>query len=184
MLTVEHGFNNSAFTARVVASSGSDVASCVTAAIGAFAGPLHGGAVGRVTSMLDDIGHADHVELWIRRTLGRGERLMGFGHPVYETVDPRAAVLRGLAVRRGGPRVELAQTFERTAVRLLDERGPGRRREANVDFYAGLVLEMAGVPEDLFESTFAVARSIGWTAHVLEQIADNRIFRPLARYVG
>lgn len=109
---------------------------------------------------------------------------MGFGHPVYETVDPRSRTLRELLRRRGGERVELAEAFEEAAVRLLNERKAGRRREANVDFYAGVVLDVAGVPEELYDATFAVARAIGWTAHVLEQAADNRIFRPAAHYVG
>lgn len=184
MLTIEHGFNNSAFTSRVIASSGADLASAVTGAIGAFSGPLHGGAVGRVPSMLDEIGGVERVEEWISETLERGERLMGFGHPVYETVDPRSAALRRFLHRRGGERVKLAEAFERAAVRQINERHAERRREANVDFYAGAVLEVAGVPEELYLSTFAVARVIGWTAHVLEQIADNRIFRPAAHYVG
>jgi citrate synthase len=184
LLAAEHGFNNSAFTARVITSSGADLAAAVSGAIGAFSGPMHGGAVGRVPSVLEEIGDIDNVEPWIRQALDRGERVPGFGHPVYETTDPRSATLRELVALRGGGRVDVAMAFERTAVQLINERKRGRRREANVDFYAGLALGLAGVPEDLFDCTFAVARVVGWTAHVLEQIADNRIFRPAAHYVG
>ena len=181
---VDHGFNNSTFTARVIASSGGDIGSAVTGAIGALEGPLHGGAIARAPTMLDAIGTPDNVEPWMRAALGRGERLMGFGHAVYKTIDPRTTLLREIALRLGGERAELARTVERVGVELLNERKPGRRREANVDFYAGVVLEAAGIPEALFGSNFAVARTIGWTANVLEQIADNRIFRPSAHYVG
>lgn len=184
VLTIDHGFSNSAFTARVIASSGADLAAAVSGAVGAFGGPMHGGAVGRVPTMLDAIGGVDRVEGWIAGALDRGERLMGFGHPVYETTDPRSVSLRRFLASRGGERFELAEAFERAAVRQLNERKVSRRREANVDFYAGIALEIAGVPEDLYTCTFAVARVIGWTSHVLEQVADNKIFRPAAHYVG
>jgi citrate synthase len=183
-LAIEHGFNNSTFAARVVASSGADVGSAFAAAVGSLSGPLHGGAVGRVPSMLDEIGSIDRVESFIEGALDRGERLMGFGHPVYETIDPRSANLRDYVQRFGGSRVELARAFEDTAVRLINERKPGRRREANVDFYAGLALHLAGVPEEMYESTFAIARAIGWSVHIQEQISANRIFRPDAHYAG
>jgi len=184
VLASDHGFCNSTFTARVVASSGADVAAAISAAIGAFSGPLHGGAIGRVPSMLDTIGEPSNAEAFVRETLDRGERLPGFGHPVYKTVDPRARLLRGLAERFGGPRIELAEAVEEAAVRVINERKPGKRRESNVDFYAGVVLEQAGVPEAMFLSTFTAARVVGWTAHIAEQVAANRIFRPAARYVG
>lgn len=184
VLASDHGFCNSTFTARVVASSGADVASAIAAAIGAFSGPLHGGAIGRVPSMLDAIGEPSAAEAFVRDTLDRGERLPGFGHPVYKSVDPRARLLRGLAERFGGERIELAEAVEEAAVRVINERKPGKRRESNVDFYAGVVLEQAGVPEAMFLSTFTAARVVGWTAHIAEQISANRIFRPAARYVG
>lgn len=181
---LDHGFNNSTFAARVIASSGADIGSALVGAIGALEGPLHGGAIARAPTMLDAIGRPHNAKPWVSAALARGERLMGFGHPVYKTLDPRTTLLRELARGRGGDRAELALETERVAVQLLNEIKQDRRREANVDFYAGVVLEQAGIPEELFGCTFAVARTIGWTAHVLEQIRDNRIFRPSARYVG
>jgi citrate synthase len=124
------------------------------------------------------------VESWLRDRLDRGERLMGFGHAVYRTLDPRNTVLRDVAREIGGERVALAEVVEQTGIRLLNERKTDKRREANVELYAGVALDYAGVPEELFASTFPVARMAGWTANLMEQIADNRIFRPAARYVG
>lgn len=184
VIAADHGFCNSTFAERVIVSSGADVGAALAGAVGALSGPLHGGAIDRVPTMLDAIGDASRVEEWIRTRLERGERLMGFGHPVYRTADPRTRVLREVVREIGGERAELADAVERTGIRLLNERKPEKRREANVDFYAGVVLQHAGVCEELFGSTFAVARMAGWTANLLEQIASNRIFRPSARYVG
>jgi citrate synthase len=184
VLAADHGFCNSTFAERVIASSGADVGAALSGAIGALSGPLHGGAIDRVPSMLAAIGNASRVESWMRDRLERGERLMGFGHAVYRTLDPRNTVLREFAKTLGDERVALAEVVERTGVELLNARKTDKRREANIELYAGVVLDYAGVPEELFACTFPVARMAGWTANLLEQIDDNRIFRPAARYVG
>jgi citrate synthase len=190
MLTVEHGFNASTFTGRVVASTGADVAACVVAAVGALSGPLHGGAPSRALDTLDEIGTADRIDPWIRERVLSGGRIMGFGHPVYRTEDPRSRMLRGLARQLAdedagsAALVGLAETVERRVVELLAELKPGRALHANVEFYAGVVMQLAGLPRELFTPTFAVARVIGWTTHVLEQATDSKIIRPSARYVG
>jgi citrate synthase len=184
VLAADHGFCNSTFAERVIASSGADVGAALSGAIGALSGPLHGGAIDRVPSMLEAIGDASRVEGWMRERLDRGERLMGFGHAVYRTLDPRNTVLREVARDIGDDRVALAEVVERTGVHLLNERKTDKRREANIELYAGVVLDYAGVPEELFGCTFPIARMAGWTANLLEQMGENRIFRPAARYVG
>jgi citrate synthase len=182
--TVDHGFNASTFTARVIASTGADLGAAVVGAIGALSGPLHGGAPGRALDMLDAIGSAERAEAYVREAVARGERIMGFGHRVYKTDDPRSVFLRSVAERLGGELVALAEQVERTVVQVLGELKPGRRLYTNVEFYAGLVMDACGVPRELFTPTFAASRTIGWCAHVLEQAADNRLIRPSARYVG
>ncbi len=184
MLTIDHGFNNSTFTSRVIASSGADLGAVVSGALGALSGPFHGGAPARVFDMLDAIGTADNVEPWLRHAIEHGDKLMGFGHRIYKTIDPRSALLHEVARELHSDRVELSELVEKTAVELLAELKPGRELYANVEFYAGVVLEAAGLPREMFTSTFACSRIIGWMANVLEQIADNRIFRPLAHYDG
>jgi citrate synthase len=184
MLTIDHGFNNSTFTSRVVASAGSDFGAIVTAALGALSGPLHGGAPARVFAMLDAIGTPENAEPWLRHTISRGDKLMGFGHRIYKTLDPRSELLHEVARELHSDRVALSELVEKTAVELLAELKPGRELYANVEFYAGVVLEAAGLPREMFTPSFACSRVIGWMANVLEQISDNRIFRPLARYVG
>jgi citrate synthase len=182
--TIDHGFNASTFTARVIASTGADLGAAVVGAIGALSGPLHGGAPSRALQMLDEIGTIDRAEEWLRAAVARGDRLMGFGHRVYKTDDPRSVLLRGVAERLGGERVEFAKQVERTAVEVLAELKPGRRLYTNVEFYAGVVMDTCGVPREMFTPTFASSRMVGWCAHVLEQAADNRLIRPSARYVG
>lgn len=182
--TVDHGFNASTFTARVVTSTGADLGAAVVAAIGALSGPLHGGAPSRALELLDEIGSPDRAEAVVRSKVSEGERIMGFGHRVYTTDDPRSVLLREAAERLGGDRVELATQVERTVVEVLADLKPGRELYANVEFYAGVVMERAGLPPELFTPTFASSRAIGWCANVLEQAADNRIIRPSARYVG
>jgi citrate synthase len=182
--TMDHGLNASTFTARVVTSTGADVAAAVTAAAGALSGPLHGGAPSRALDSLDAIGAVDRAEEWLRDTVSSGGRLMGFGHRIYRTEDPRAALLRDVAEELGGPLVELATEVERIAVRVLAELKPGRDLYTNVELYAGVVMELCGIPREMFTPTFAVSRTIGWCAHILEQAADNRIIRPTSRYVG
>jgi citrate synthase len=184
MLTIDHGFNNSTFTSRVIASSGADLGAVITGAIGALSGPFHGGAPARVFDMLDAIGSPDNAESWLRHAIEHGEKLMGFGHRIYKTIDPRSQLLHEVAQELHSERVGFAEHVEKTAVALLAELKPGRELYANVEFYAGVVLEAAGLPREMFSATFACSRVVGWMANVLEQIQDNRIFRPLARYVG
>ncbi|MGH2684726.1 MAG: citrate synthase [Actinomycetota bacterium] len=184
LLTIDHGFNASTFTARVITSTGADLGSAIIGAIGALSGPLHGGAPSRALDMLDDIGGPENAEEWLRDAVESGKRLMGFGHRVYRTDDPRSVMLRGVAEGLDGQRVEFAKQVEKRAVEVLQELKPGRELYPNVEFYAGIVLDMVGMPRELFTPTFAVSRVIGWCAHVMEQAADNRLIRPSARYVG
>lgn len=184
MTTIDHGFNASTFTARVVCSTGADVAAAVVAGIGALSGPLHGGAPSRALDLLDAIGTEDNARPYLVDAVGRGEKIMGFGHRVYRTDDPRSVFLRGVAERIGAAKADFAKHVERTVVEVLAELKPGRDLYANVEFYAGVVMEHCGLPPELFTPTFASSRVIGWCANLLEQAADNRIIRPSARYVG
>ena len=182
----EHGFNASTFTARVITSTRSDLASAVAGAIGALKGPLHGGAPSEVVSQLHEIGSPERAEAWIRDAVGRGERLMGFGHRVYRAYDPRAAALRTVAEQLAGAATWLATTvaIEDVALRVLAELKPHRIIKTNVEYYAAAVLQGIGLPPHLYPAIFALARHAGWTAHCLEQAADNRLIRPDVRYVG
>ncbi len=182
--TIDHGFNASTFTARVIASTGADVVSAVAGAIGAFSGPLHGGAPDRALASLDEIGTPDRIDEWVRAKVTAGDRIMGFGHAVYRTEDPRSLMLREIALSLGGDLVDFATTVERRIVEVLAELKPGRNLYANVEFYAGVVMELCGLPRSMFTPTFAVSRVIGWTANILEQSTDNKIIRPAARYAG
>ncbi|MEC3919945.1 citrate synthase [Nocardia sp. CDC160] len=182
--TIDHGFNASTFTARVVASTGADIASALIAAIGAFTGPLHGGAPDRALESLDEIGTPDRIDDWVRAKIRNGERIMGFGHAVYRTDDPRSLLLRETAGEFGGARVDFATTVERRVVELLAELKPGRSIYPNVEFYAGVVMELCGIPRPMFTPTFAVSRVVGWTANILEQTESAKIIRPAARYIG
>ncbi|WP_405456720.1 citrate synthase/methylcitrate synthase [Streptomyces sp. NBC_00101] len=182
--TVDHGFNASTFTARVVASTGADMAACLVAAVGALSGPLHGGAPSRALDTLDAIGTPDRIDGWIREQVLSGGRIMGFGHPVYRTEDPRSRMLRGIAEEFGGPLADFAVEVERQVEAILAELKPGRELHTNVEFYAGVVMELCGLPRAMFTPTFCTARVVGWSANVLEQAADSKIIRPAARYVG
>jgi citrate synthase len=184
--TIDHGFNASTFTGRVITSTGTDLGSAVLGALGALSGPLHGGAPSRALDMLRDIGSEENAEQWLRDAVEHGKRLMGFGHRVYKTEDPRNVLLRGVAERLepGSRKVELAKYVEKKAVEVLEELKPGRMLYPNVEFYSGVVMEMIGMPPALFTPTFACSRVIGWTAHILEQAADNRLIRPSASYTG
>ena len=184
MLTIDHGFNASTFTARVITSTGADLGSAVLGAIGALSGPLHGGAPSRALDMLNEIGSRENAEPWLRDAVEKGKRLMGFGHRVYKTDDPRSVRLREVAESLDGERVELAKHIEKKAVEILQELKPGRNLYPNVEFYAGIVMDMINMPTPLFTPTFACSRVIGWTAHILEQAADNRLIRPSAHYRG
>jgi citrate synthase len=184
ILTVDHGFNSSTFTARVIASTGADAAAAVVGALGALSGPLHGGAPSRALDTLDAIGRPDAAELYVRDLLARGERVMGFGHAVYRTDDPRSMMLRDVARRLGGPLADLAVDVERTILRVLAETRPERPLYANVEYYAGVVMDACGIPREMFTPTFAVSRVIGWCANITEQAEERRLIRPSARYVG
>ena len=180
----EHGMNASTFAARVVASTGADVAAALSAAVGALSGPLHGGAPSRVLKMLDDVEAMGDAELYVKQLLDRGERLMGFGHRIYRAEDPRARVLRRTARRLGSPRVEVAEALEQAALAELEARKPDRVLATNVEFWSAVVLDFADVPPDLFTSMFTCARTAGWSAHILEQKREGRLIRPTAKYVG
>lgn len=182
--TIDHGFNSSTFTARVIASTGADIGAAVVGAMGALSGPLHGGAPARVLEMLDEIETPDRAEAWVRDTVARGGRIMGFGHRVYKGKDPRSALLREVATTVGGPTAEFATSVEDTIVAVLAETKPGRALNANVEFYAGVVMDSCGISREMFTPTFASSRVIGWCTHILEQVSGNRLIRPAARYDG
>jgi citrate synthase len=182
VLHAEHGFNASTFTARVVASTESDLYSAIAAAIGALKGPLHGGANEGVIHMLQEIGSLEKVDEWIAEALRQKKKIMGIGHRVYKVLDPRAPHLKAMAVKLSNQLGEpkWIQMSERIAEIMKRE----KNLNANVDFYSATVYYSLGIPTDLFTPIFAIARMSGWTAHVLEQLADNRLFRPLSEYVG
>ncbi len=186
ILTQEHGMNASTFAARVVSSTRSDLISAITAAIGALKGPLHGGAPSEVTEMVEAIGTKENAEPWLRHKLENGERLMGFGHRVYKTIDPRATALRVVASQLSAddPWFDLATHIEKVALELLDEYKPGRKLHTNVEFFAAAVMRAVGLKDEMFTPTFAISRVVGWSAHVLEQAANNRIIRPQSNYTG
>jgi citrate synthase len=184
MTTIDHGFNASTFTARVIVSTGADVGAAVVGAIGALSGPLHGGAPSRALDLLDAIGTPDNARPYLVDHVQRGEKIMGFGHAVYRTIDPRSEFLHDVARQLGAEKEPFAAQVEQTVVDVLAELKPGRNLYANVEFYAGVVMDHCGLPRELFTPTFASSRVIGWCANLLEQAADNRIIRPSARYVG
>ncbi|HVP61383.1 MAG TPA: citrate synthase [Myxococcaceae bacterium] len=185
----DHGMNASTFTARVIASTGSDAVSAVVGAIGALKGPLHGGAPGPVLDMLDAIGRPEAAAEWLERELLAGRRIMGMGHRIYRTRDPRAAVLERAVERleKDGhrtPRLELARAVERAAEDVLRRRYPDRPLRANVEFYTAVLLDALGLPREAFSPLFACGRVVGWLAHVEEQRRTGRLIRPESRYVG
>ena len=180
----EHGMNASTFTARVVASTGADVAASLSAAVGAMSGPLHGGAPSRVLAMIEEIERTGDAAGYVKRALDNGERLMGFGHRVYRAEDPRARTLRRVARELKAPRYEVAEAFEKAALAELADRKPDRVLETNVEFWAAIVLDFAEVPASMFTSMFTCARTAGWSAHILEQKRTGRLVRPSAKYSG
>ncbi len=185
VLLADHGMNASTFTARVIASTESDLASSVVGAIGALKGPLHGGAPALVMDMLDEIGSVSNIKPWVDNALNTGRKLMGFGHRVYRTTDPRAEILREMARHASTPEFfALAKGTEDYAIEELNRRKPDRRLYTNVEFYSAAVLNSVGLPRDLYPSTFAVSRVGGWTAHILEQLIGNRLIRPQSEYAG
>jgi citrate synthase len=180
----EHGMNASTFTARIIASTGADVAAALSGAVGALSGPLHGGAPSRVLQMLDEVDKAGDADKYVKEKLDSGERLMGFGHRVYRAEDPRARVLRRTASEIGAPRLEVAEKLEEAALAELKARRPDRVLATNVEFWSAVVLDFAEVPPDLFTPMFSSARVGGWAAHIMEQKREGRLIRPSAKYVG
>ncbi len=180
----EHGMNSSTFTARVIASTGADVAACLSGAIGAMSGPLHGGAPARVLPMLEEVEKTGDAGQVVRGVLDRHERLMGFGHRVYRAEDPRARVLRQLCREMGAPRYEAAAELEQAARTELRERRPDRPIETNVEFWAAAILDYAEVPPHMMPALFTAARTAGWAAHIMEQKREGKLVRPSAQYVG
>jgi citrate synthase len=176
----EHGLNASTFTARIAASTGADCGAAMSSA----SGPLHGGAPARVLPMIDAAAEYGDPEAYVRELLDRGERIMGFGHRVYRAYDPRARVLKRTAIELGSPRVEVAAALEDAALTVLREKSPDRQLETNVEYWAAVVLDVAGIPADLTPAMFGCARVAGWSAHILEQKRTGRLIRPGARYVG
>jgi citrate synthase len=186
---IDHALNASTFTARVIMSTGSDLVSAIVGAIGALKGPLHGGAPGPALDMVFEIGEADKAEAYLRAKLERKERLMGFGHRIYKTRDPRADVLAAAAdslYRQAGDMrlYALARSVEEVAVRLLEEYHPHHNLKTNVEFYTALLLHGLGLPTALFTPTFAISRAAGWVAHCQEQHLQNKLLRPQSEYIG
>jgi len=184
VLLADHGMNASTFVARVIASTDSDLASCLVGAIGALKGPAHGGAPSAVMDQLEQIGTAENAERWMRAARKDKVRFMGFGHRIYRTYDPRAKILKELCARLNPKFYELASKVEETALQILHEEHPERPQATNVEFYSAGVLQAIGLPKEYFPPTFAVSRASGWTAHVLEQSANNRLIRPQSEYIG
>jgi citrate synthase len=183
ILHAEHGLNASTFSGRVTIATLSDLYSAVTSALGTLKGPLHGGANERVMDMLRAIDDPARAEEWIRGALERGDRVMGFGHRVYRALDPRAPILRALGDELGSSKWFEVSDRVREAMRAaMDERG--KKIYANVDFYSASVYHKLGIPTRFFTNIFACARVAGWTAHILEQLDDNRLIRPKAEYAG
>ena len=183
-LLADHGLNASTFTARVIASTGSDLTSAVVGAIAALKGPAHGGATLAARNMLDKVGSAEKAEAWLRQAHERHERFSGFGHRVYRTYDPRAKLLREMAKKADPELHRTAARTEEVALQILHEAHPERPNATNVDYWASVVLSGAGIPKEIFSSLFATSRVAGWTAHVLESLADLRIMRPASVWTG
>jgi citrate synthase len=182
VLYAEHEFNASTFTARVVASTLSDLHSAITAAIGALKGPLHGGANEQAMEVMREIGTSDKAEVWVRDALARKARIMGFGHRVYKNGDPRAKILKPLcaelAAETGNEDLEkLAEVVERIV-------GEEKHLPPNLDWPSARLYHYLGLPTDLYTPLFVVSRVVGWSAHVIEQLDHNRLIRPLSRYNG
>jgi len=182
VLHADHGMNASTFSARVTIATLSDIYSSITSAIGTLKGPLHGGANEGVIHMLEEIGTEDKVDAWVENALAQKKKIMGIGHRVYKVLDPRAPRLRDMAVKLSAKLGEpkWIRMSERIAAIMKERKG----LNANVDFYSATVYHSLGIPTDLFTPIFAISRTAGWTAHVLEQLADNRLYRPLSEYVG
>ena len=181
--TAEHGLNASTFTARIVASTGADAGAALSAAVGALSGPLHGGAPARVLPMLDAVAESGDAEKWVAEALARGERIMGFGHRVYRSEDPRSRVLKRVAKELGSPRVAVAEELEQVAHEAIAKKSPSHSW-TNVEYWSAVVLDVAEVPPPLAPAMFACSRTAGWSAHILEQKRLGVLVRPSATYVG
>ena len=186
---VDHGLNASTFTARVIASTASDLVSAVVGALGALKGPLHGGAPGPVLDMLEAVGSPERAEAWLSAEIAAGRRIMGMGHRIYRVRDPRAAVLEAAVERLEAAgihtaRLRLARAVERAATQVLAARHPERSLKANVEFYTAVLLDAVGIPRALFTPVFAVGRVAGWCAHFEEQQRTGRLIRPESLYIG
>ncbi|NLH50838.1 MAG: citrate synthase [Myxococcales bacterium] len=188
IMHADHSTNASTFTCRVIGSTLGNIYSSISGAVGALSGPLHGGANERVLRMLYSIGSPDNVEAFVDEQIATGNKIMGIGHRIYKTKDPRAELLQEVIPRlleiQGG---EEKQTLYQTALRLeevVNQRLGQKKLYPNVDFYSGIVLEILGVPSDLFTTVFALSRVAGWCAHWVEQVSANRIFRPKQEYIG
>ncbi|KGP74271.1 citrate synthase/methylcitrate synthase [Pontibacillus yanchengensis] len=186
ILTMEHGLNASTFSARVTASTESDIASAITSAVGTMKGPLHGGAPSGVIELLNESVQQEDIREFIREKVQQGEKLMGFGHRVYKTWDPRAQAIKKILQqqKQEDDWFDLALNVEEASINVLEELKPGRNLYTNVEFYAAAILRELTIPTNLFTATFTASRMVGWTAHVMEQLEDNTIFRPSAEYVG
>jgi citrate synthase len=180
----EHGVSSSTFTARVITSTGADVAAALSAAVGALSGPLHGGAPARVRQQLEEVEALGDATAYVKAKLDHGERIMGFGHRVYRAEDPRARVLRRIMHELGSRRIEVAEALERAALEELQARRPERILATNIEFWAAVVLDFAEIPPELYTPMFGCARVAGWSAHILEQKREGRMVRPSAKYVG
>jgi citrate synthase len=180
ILAIDHGFNSSTFAARVVASTGADLGACVLAGYGALTGPRHGAVHSQVLDMFDEIATPDRAEEWMRTALASRRMIPGFGHSVYRTIDPRVVVLREVTAAVAPARYEFVLAVEQAAAGVL----AGRRLAANVDLYSPVLLDACAIPRTLFTATFAVARVVGWCAHILEQAMESKVIRPAAYYVG
>ncbi|GAB3297477.1 citrate synthase/methylcitrate synthase [Epidermidibacterium keratini] len=182
--TIDHGFNASTFTSRVIASTGTDLISCLVGAMGSFLGPLHGGAPSRALAALDEIGDPANTAQWVRAQIAGGRKIMGFGHAVYRTHDPRSELLKSIVAKRDDPLVRQAIAVEDAVERTLAELKPGYPLYANVEFYAGVLMRLVGLDDAMFTPTFCVARVVGWSANALEEARRGKIIRPSAKYVG
>ncbi|GGH87646.1 citrate synthase [Pullulanibacillus pueri] len=185
-LTMEHGLNASSFTSRVITSTESDLISAIVGAMGALKGPLHGGAPSEVIKMLEEIGRKENIDTWLKERLENKEKVMGFGHRVYRTKDPRALMLKKVvkSFNREEGWLQLALALEEKAERALKAYKPNHSLKTNVEFYAAALFKTIGLPQDLYTATFATSRLAGWCAHALEQAENNRIIRPMSRYIG
>ncbi|WP_391118397.1 citrate/2-methylcitrate synthase [Psychrobacillus sp. L3] len=185
-LTMEHGLNASTFAARVTVSTESDLPAAITSAIGTMKGPLHGGAPSEVLNLLEEIKEEYRIRPVIEEKLQNGEKIMGFGHRIYKTEDPRSILLREacLSLQGSDPWLDLATKAEKEITVLLEKYKPGRKLYTNVEFYAAAIMRSIDMPAALFTPTFSVARIVGWSAHVIEQVDDQAIFRPQSLYVG